>query len=164
MKLYINTKKMTFEEDNIEHDIIVSVIGEKCIGYDLEIDLPDNDKFIKETLKIFYKKDKDNKDIDKIEYKMFITREQETWNSFPLYEIIDEEIVPFDYTKYGYFSRTDRRVALGKKVSTLYNLFSEMKIHRKALKRILENLGIADEGFEKYNDKIEEIINKNPKN
>jgi len=155
---------MTFEEDNIEHDIVVNIIGEKHLGYDLEIDLPDDDKFIKKTLKTIYKKDKDNKDTDEIEHKIFITREQETWNSFPLYEILDGVIVDFNYTKYGYFADTDRRVALGKKINNLYNVYAELKMYRKTLKTILDHLGIVDESFEKYNTKIENIINKNPKN
>jgi len=154
---------MTFEEDNIKHDIVVNIIGEKHIGYDLEIDLPDDDKFIKKALKIIYKKDKDKKDTNEIEYKMFITREQETWNSFPLYEIVNGEIVDFDYIRYAYFANTNRRVALGKKISNLYNIYAELKMHRKILKAILDHLEITDEGFEKYNSKVENIISKNPK-
>ena len=89
MKIYINTKKITFEEDNIEHDIVLSVSDNEFLGYDYMIDLPDDDEFIKNTFRIEYKKDKEGKDTDEIESKEFIIREQETWNSFPLYEIID---------------------------------------------------------------------------
>ena len=163
MKLYIASKLMNFAEDNIEHEIILRVSDEEFYGYDLIVDLPDNDKFIKNTLKIRYKKDKEGKDTDEIEDKQFIVREQKTWYSFPLYEIIGNEIVDFDCTKYAYFSGTDRRMALAGRINELYNSPSELKILRKALKRILDHIGIVDDNFEKYNSKIEAIINKNPK-
>jgi len=163
MKLYINTKKMVFDEDNIEHEIILNIQDEEFYGYDKIIELPDDDKFIKDTLKIKYKKDKDNKDTDEIEDKQFIVREQKTWNSFPLYEVINNGIVDFDYTNYAYFADTDRRIALAQKVNALYNPPSEAKILRKTLKKILDHLGIADEDFLKYNNKVETIIKNNPK-
>jgi len=165
MKLYINTKKMTFEEDNnlIEHEIVLYISDKEFYGYDLILDLNDDDKFIKDTLEVEYKKDKDGKDTKEIESKRFSVREEETWWSFPLYEIVNGEIVDFDYTQYEYFADTDRRIVLGKKISNLYNVYAELKMHRKTLKTILDHLGIVDEGFEKYNTKVENIIAKNPK-
>ena len=163
MKLYINTKKMVFDEDNIEHEIILNILDTEFYGYDKIIDLKDDDKFIKDTLRIQYKKDKDSKDTDEIESKMFIVREQKTWNSFPLYEVINNGIVDFDYTNYAYFADTDRRMALAQKVNAFYNPPSEAKIVRKTLKKILDHLGIADEDFLKYNNKVETIIKNNPK-
>ena len=146
MKLYISTKKMTFDEDDIEHEIIMLVRNNEFQGYDVLIE--GDDKFIDDTFN-------DGE---------FRVREQETWNSFPLYEIIDGKIMNFDYTKYSYFTGTDRRMALAGKINELFNPPSELKLIRKTLKRILDHLGIVDKGFEKYNTKIEELINKNPKN
>ena len=163
MKLYINTKTLNFEEDNIEHEIVLNILDTEFYGYDLILDLPDDDKFIKDTLRIQYKKDKDGKDTDEIEDKQFIVREQKTWNSFPLYEVINNGIVDFDYTNYAYFADTDRRMALAQKVNALYNPPSEAKIIRKTLKKILDHLGIKDDKFEKYNNKVESIIKKIPK-
>ena len=163
MRLYINIKTLNFDEDNIEHEIILNILDTEFLGYDLVIDLPDDDKFIKDTLKIEYKKDKDGKDTGEIEDKQFIVREQTTWNSFPLYEVINNGIVDFDYTNYAYFADTDRRMALAQKVNALYNRPSEAKIVRKTLKKILDHLGITDESFEKYNNKVESIIKKIPK-
>ena len=162
MKLYINTKKMTFDEDNIEHEIILNILDTEFYGYDKIIEFPDNDKFIKNTLKIEHKKDKDGKDTKEIEDKQFKVR-ADGWNSFPLYEIIDEEIVKFNYKDYSYFAGTDRRMALAQKINNLYNPPSEAKILRKTLKKILDHLGIKDDKFEKYNNKVESIIKKIPK-
>jgi len=163
MKLYINTKTLNFDEDNIEHEIVLNILDTEFYGYDKIIDLKDDDKFIKDTLKTKHKKDKDGKDTDEIEDKQFIVREQKTWNSFPLYEVVNDEIVKFDYKDYAYFAGTDRRMALAQKVNELYNPPSEAKIVRKTLKKILDHLGIEDESFEKYNTKVEKIIKKNPK-
>jgi len=160
MKLYISTKKITLD---IEHEIVLMVSDKEFYGYDILIELPDKDKFIKKTLDIKYKKDKDDKETKEIESKEFKVREQITWHSFPLYEIIDGKIVDFDYTKYQYFINTDRREALSDKINSMYNLSSVIKIQRKTLKKILDHLGIEDEGFEKYNTKIEQIIIHNPK-
>jgi len=158
MKLYIETKKMTFE-DNIEHEIILKIANEEFYGYDKLIKLSDNDKFIKNTLEIVYK-DTDKKEID---YYQFNIREK-SWDSFPLYEIVDNEIVAFDYKKYQYFSDTDRRVVLATKINDLYNPSSETKILRKTLKYIMDTLDIKyPDFFKKYDDKIGEIINRNPK-
>ncbi len=101
MKLYINTKKLNFDEDNIEHEIILAVSDLEFYGYDLIIDLKDDDKFIKDTLKIKYEKDKEGKDV--IKDKQFKVR-SDGWNAFPLYEIVDGKITDFDYTKYIKFS------------------------------------------------------------
>lgn len=157
---------MTFdEEDNlIVHKVIWGVSDEEFIGYDCMMKLPDNDKFIKNTLKIEYRENEQNKDIKKIISKQFKTGEQGTWWNFPLYEIKNNKIISFDYTKYQYFANTDRRIVLGKKISNLYNIFAEAKIQRKTLKYIMDNLNIEyPDFFKKYNDKIEEIINKNLK-
>ena len=56
MKLYINIKSMAFDEENnkIEHNIISSMSDKEFYGYDTLIELPDNDKFIKNTLKTIY--------------------------------------------------------------------------------------------------------------
>ena len=145
MKLYLETKLMSFEEDSIEHEIILSVRDEEFFGYD--VILENNKRLVKDEKSGFYE-----------------VREKETWNSFPIYEIINGEIIDFDYNKYSYFADTDRRMALAFKINELYNPPSEAKILRKTLKKILDNLGIVDEKFEKYNTKINELINKNPKN
>jgi len=164
MKLYIDTKLMTFEEDNVEHEIILKVSDEEFYGYDVKLELPDDDKFIKDTLKIFYKTDKEGKDTEEIDHKEFMIREQQTWNSFPIYEIVDGNIVKFDYTRYQYFADTDRRLTLVFKINDLYNPPSEAKVLRKTLKHIMDTLDIEyPDFFKKYNDKIEEVINKNPK-
>jgi len=163
MKLYINTKKMAFDEDNIEHEIVLGISDREFLGYDVLIELSDDDQFIKDTLKLEYKKDKDGKETDEIESKQFVIREQKTWNSFPLYEIVDGKIIDFDYTKYSYFSGTDRRMALAGKINEMYNPPAENKIIRKTIKKILDHLNIVDDNFNKYDTKIENIIKKNPK-
>jgi len=164
MKLYLSIKKMNFKEDDIEHSIIDGMLDKEFLGYDEIVELPDDDKFIKDTLRIIYKKDKEDKDTDEIEGRVFDIREKKTWCGFPLYELKNGEIVPFDYTRYAYFASTKRRVILGEKISNLYNIFSESKIQRKTLSYIMDNLQIPyPDYFKKYNDKIEAIINKNPK-
>jgi len=140
MKLYLETKLMTLEDE--EHEIILRVKDEEFLGYDRIIN---------------------NDVLSKNEEGKFIVREQKTWWNFPLYEIEDEEIIDFDYNKYSYFADTDRRMALAFKINELYNPPSEAKILRRTLKKILDNLGIVDEDFRKYNDKVEAIISKNPK-
>lgn len=152
-------------DDEAEHQIINSVSIEEPLCYDVKIDIPDSSKFIKDVLKIKYKKDKDGKDTDEVEDVYFVIKEQETWWNFPLYEFKDGEIIPFNYKDYQYFQNTDRRMALADKISSIYHLSSEIKILRKTLKYIMDNLEIPyPDFFKKYNDKIEEIINKNPKN
>jgi len=166
MKLFINIRTMTFEEENnqIEHKIVSEVSDIKFYGYDLVIDLKDDDEFIKNNLKFVYKKDKEGKDTKEIKYKMFVVREEETWWSFPLFEIIKGKIVTFEYKNYEYFANTDRRMILAKKINQLYNPPSEWKVLRKTLKYIMDTLKIDyPDYFKKYNDKIEELINKNPK-
>lgn len=154
---------MTFE-DGIEHDII-NGMGDREHPYcDVIIEIPDDDKFIKDTMRIVYKKDKDGKEKNKIESRYFVIKEQETWWNFPLYEYKDGRIIDFDYTKYQYFADTDRRNILSGKINNLYNSCSEAKILRKTLKYIMDDLNIPyPDFFKKYNDKIEMIINKNPK-
>lgn len=165
MKLYLKITKMNFEEDNIEHEIIRSVTNREIPYCDYVIELTDDDKFIQDTMRIDYKKDKKGNDINEIELIHFVVREQKTWWNFPLYEIIDGKIVPFDYSQYAYFNNTDRRNALAEKINELYNPPSEAKILRKTLKYIMDTLDIEyPDNFKKYNDKLEAIINKNPKN
>ncbi len=165
MKLYLNITKMNFEEDNIEHNIIRGMLDKEFLGYDEIVELPDNDKFIKETMKKIYKKNKDNKKTKEFEETVFDIREKNTWWGFPLYELKDGEIIPFDYTEYAYFANTNRRNILAKKINQLYNPPSELKILRKTLKHLMDTLGIPyPDFFKKYNDKVEEIINENPKN
>jgi len=163
MELYLKISKMNFEEDAIEHNIIRGISDNEFFGYDEMIDLDGNDQFIKNTLKIFYKKDEKGKDTKEIDHKAFIVREQKTWWNFPLYEFKDGKIIPFDYNQYAYFFNTNRRMALAGKINQLYNPSSEAKLHRKTLKTILDYLGITDEGFQKYNTKVEAIIKNNPK-
>lgn len=157
MKLYLDTKKMTFKEENneIEHELIISIVEKPFIGCDEFISLSANDKFIKDTFSV------EKIGEDKIR-QFAITADG--WFSFPLYEFKDNKIVPFDHTKYQYFTNTDRRVSLAFKINESYNQSSEAKILRKTIKKILDNLGIIDEKFEKYNTRVEKIIEKNPKN
>jgi len=162
MKLYIDVKDMTFDEDGIEREIVTKVKNVEFYGYDYIIELSDDDDFIKNTMEIEYEHDK-NGNIEKILSILFRVNEQTTWWSFPLYQIIDGKIVPFDYTQYQYFTDTDRRMALAKKIGKLYNPSSEIKMLRTTIKRLLDNLEITDEKFEKYNTKVEQIIEKNPK-
>lgn len=165
MKLYISTKLMTFneEENLIEHKIILRIRDKEFYGYDRLIELPDDDKFIKDALRTFYKKDKEGKDTREIDHIEFIVSEQKTWNSFPLYEIVDGKIIPFDHSRYSYFLGTDRRMVLASKINGLYNQSSEFKILRKTLKIILDKLNIEYPEFEKYNQKVYNIINRFPK-
>ena len=134
--IYLQTKKMTFDEDNKEHEIILDISDKETFGYDYCLD---------------------------VEWDFNTKIRADGWYSYPLFEYKNNKIVPFDYTKYAYFENTDRRVALATKINELYAPFSELKILRKTIKKILDNLGIVDEKFEKYNKKIEELINKNPK-
>lgn len=151
---------MIFDENSIEHEIILVVSDIEFYGYDLIMNLKDNDKFIKDTLKIKYEKDKKGKDV--IRDKQFKVR-ADGWDAFPLYEIVDGKIIDFNYIKYDYFANTDRRMTLAFKISDLYNPSSEAKILRKTLKRMLDYLELKDDEFEKYNTKINNLINKNPK-
>ena len=72
-------------------------------------------------------------------------------------------MISFQWKDYSYFLDTDRRMTLASKINELYNQPSEFKILRKTLKVILDHLGIEDEEFERYNSKVEKIIEKNPK-
>jgi len=164
MELYLAIKKMTFEEDNIEHNIISSMSNKIFYGYDILVELPNNDKFIKDTLKTIYKKDDKGENTKEIEGKVFMIWENKSWISFPLYEIVNEKIVPFNYIKYQYFNNVYRRLALGAKINKMYDKSSENKILRKTLKHIMNILNIEHpDFFKKYDSKIEVIINKNPK-
>ena len=164
MKLYLSITKMNFEEDNIEHNIIRGMLGKEFAGYDETIELPDDDKFIKDTMKIVYKKDKKGEDTEEIESKQFIIREQKTWWSFPLFELKNGKIIDFDYTKYSYFQNTERRNMLAFKISELYNISGELKILRETINYILKELKLdIPDNYDKMNKKIEEVIKKNPK-
>ena len=143
MLVYLEIREMTFE-DSIEHKILLRASKE---------DFPSCDEAIETQYKLEETEDG----------KHFITREQETWFSFPLYELKNGKIKDFDYTKYEYFNNSVRREILVEKISDLYHPSSEAKILRKTLKKILDHLGIEDESFNKYNNKVEAIINKNPK-
>ena len=138
------------------------------LTYDEMVELPDDDKFIKDTLKRIYKKDKKGEDTEEIESILFDVKEKKSWWGFPLYELKDGKIVPFDYTQYAYFANTDRRNMLASRIngiSGIYTPSGEKKILRKTLKYIMDILDIGyPDFFKKYNDKIEAIINKNPKN
>ena len=163
MRLFIDLKKMTLDDD-IEYNIINGIVDKEFLGYDIAIDIPDDDKFIQDTIRIIYKKDQDGKDTDEIELRYFIIKEQETWFNFPIYQLKDGKIEDFDYTQFIYFPGTDRRVALADKISRTYNAPSEIKMLRKTLKMVLDHLQIVDDDFQKYNDKVESIINGIPKN
>lgn len=166
MKLFINIKRLSFEEENnkIEHEIISSISDEEFYAYDYMLELPVNAKFIKDTLKTIYKKDDKRKNTKEVKGKVFMTWENKAWISFPIYEIIDGKIIPFDYTKYQYFNNAYRRLALGAKINKMYNKSSEKKIHRKTLEFILNELNLGYPIFDKYNKKVKDIINRNPKN
>ena len=165
MKLYIDIREMIFEEDNIMHKII-SFIGIKKNAYcDIMLTIAEDDKFIKDTFKKIYKKDKEGKDTQEIESTIFIVREQKTWWNFPLYEIVNGKIVDFNYKQYAYFNNMERRMILATKIHKTYHPAGENKIHRKTFKYIMDSLNIEyPDFFKKYNEKIEAIINKNLKN
>lgn len=163
MKLYISFTKMNFEEDTTEHNIIRGMSDREFLTYDEMVELPDDDQFIKDIVRVVYKKDKEGKDTKEVEGKIFLIKEQD-FEGLPLYEFKDGEIIPFDHTKYAYFAGTRRRGMLKKRISEIYNPPSEVKTMRKTLKYIMDELNIDyPDFFEKYNNKIEEIINKNPK-
>ena len=141
MKIYIETKLMIFEDG--EHELILKAKSEIFYGYDF---------FIEEGILKACKMGGD-----------YIIREENTWWSFPLFEIIDGNIMDFNPFDYDYFNETDRRNKLAEKIKEAYNPPSENKIMRKTLKTILDNLGLKDESFERYNNKVESIIKKIPK-
>ena len=154
---------MTFEEDGIEHNIIRGMNDKEFLTYDAIVKYPNNSQFIKDVVKITYKKDKNGKDTKEIEGKIFLIKEG--WEGLPLYEFKDGGIIPFDYTKYAYFTGTRRRGMLKKRISEIYNPPAEAKVTRKTLKYIMDTLNIEyPDYFKKYNDKVEAIINKNLKN
>lgn len=152
MKLYLTITKMNFSEDNIEHCIIRGILNKEFIGYDEIVELPDDDEFIKSTIR------------ETKEGIVFDIKEKNTWWGLPLYELKDGAIINFDYTQYAYFANTNRRNMLAAKINELYNPSAEAKLVRKTLKKILDHLEIIDEDFEKYNSGVNEIIEKNPKN
>ena len=141
MQLYIETKLMTLEDG--EHEIILRADDKDFFGYERIVD---------------------SDILSKNEEDIYMVREQGTWWSFPLYKFKDDKIIPFDYMKYSYFINTDRRMALALKIGNIYNLPSELKILRKTFKYIMDSLDLKyPDSFRKYNDKIEAIIDKNPK-
>ena len=94
---------------------------------------------------------------------VFDVRERLSWYGYPLYELKNNEIIDFDYTKYDYFIDTKRRNILAEKIKRNYNPSAENKLLRKTLKKILDHLGIEDDDFIRYNNKVESIIKKIPK-
>ena len=132
---------MTLEDG--DHEIILRADDKEFFGYDRII----------------------NSDIlSKNEEDIYMVKEQETWWSFPLYEFKNDEIIPFDYTKYSYFVNTDRRMALAEKINILYNKESEFKILRETLKYIMDELHLNYPiDYDIMNSKINEVIAKNPK-
>lgn len=152
MKLYIDVKEMTFDEDGIEREIILRIKNTEFLHYDYMIELPDDDIFIQDTMEV---------DSDAT---LFRVREQNTWWSLPLYQIVDGKIESFDYTQYQYFTDTDRRMAFAKKIGKLYNPSSEAKIIRKTLKHIMDTLNMEyPDNFRIFNEKVERLIEKSPK-
>lgn len=144
---------MNFVEDDIEHNIIRGILNEEFLGYDEIIELPDNDKFIEDTLR------------GTKEGIVFDIREKDTWWGYPLYELKNGRIISFDYTRYKYFTDTNRRNMLARRINQLYNPSSEIKILRRTLKYIMDVLNMEyPDNFRKYNNKVEAIINRNPKN
>ena len=140
MQLYIETKLMTLEDG--EHELILRAEEEEFFGYDKII----------------------NSNVLSKEEDKYIVREKNSWWGFPLYEIKNNKIINFDYSKYSYFLNTERRNKLAFKIKELYNPASEFKILRKTLVYILNelNLNYPDE-FSIMNKKINEIIERNPK-
>ena len=107
---------MNFEEDDIEHNIIRGMNDKEFLTYDGMVEFSDDDRFIKDVVKVIYKKDEKGKDTKEIESKMFLIKDG--WEGLPLYEFKDGEIIDFDYTKYAYFTGIKRRKVLkGKKKS-----------------------------------------------
>ena len=145
MKIYIETKKLTFEGDNIEHELILKIKEEEFLEYDIILDL-------------------DNDILSKNEEGEYIVREQESWFNFPLFEIKNNKIIDFDYTKYSYFLNTERRMMLASKINELYNIPSEFKILRETLSYIMNEIKLTfPSDFDKMNTKINKIIEVNPK-
>jgi len=140
MKLYVSTKTLTLEDG--DHELILFAHNKKFDGYD----------FLVESKEI------------KVEDNKFIVREQDTWDSFPLYEVINGELVDFDYSNYEYFTNAQRRNRIARKINKQFNRPAEAKIVRKTLKYIMDTLDIEyPDFFRKYNKKVEDIINRNPK-
>jgi len=136
--IYLQTKSMTFDEDNIEHEIILDISDKETFGYDYCLDM---------------------------EWDFETKIRADGWFSFPLFEYKDGKIITFSYKDYAYFKNTDRRITLATKINELYAPFSEAKILRKTFRYIMDTLKIEyPDFFKKYNDKIEKLINKNPKN
>lgn len=135
--IYLQTKSMTFDENNKKHEIILDISDKETFGYDYCLD---------------------------IEWDFDTKIRADGWDGFPLFEYKNGKISSFDYTKYVYFTNTKRRMGIADKINNLYNPPSELKILRKTLKYIMDTLGIEyPDFFKKYNDKIEEIINKKSK-
>jgi len=137
--MYIQLKTLTLEDG--EHEVVLNASDEIFLAQDIEIDC----------------------DIIEKRNDKYIVREQKTWDSFPIYEFKNEKIIDFNYTQYSYFTGIERRKVLSGKIRKQYNPYSENKIIRKTLKKILDHLGLEDEKFSKYNQKVEEIISKIPK-
>ena len=137
--MYIQLKTLTFEDG--DHEVVLNASDEFFLAQDIEIDC----------------------DIIEKRNDKYIVREQKTWDSFPIYEFLNGKIIDFDYTQYSYFTGIERRKVLSGKIRKQYNPYSETKIIRKTLKKILDYLGLEDESFSNYNNKVEKIIKKIPK-
>ena len=137
--MYIQLKTLTFEDG--DHEVVLNASDEFFLAQDIEIDC----------------------DIIEKRNDKYIVREQKTWDSFPIYEFLNGKIIDFDYTQYSYFADIERRKTLSRKIQKQYNPYSENKIIRKTLKKILDHLGLEDESFSNYNNKVEKIIKKIPK-
>ena len=138
--MYIQLKTLTLEDG--DHEVVLNASDEFFLAHDIEIDC----------------------DIIKKRNDKYIVREQETWDSFPIYEFKNEKIIDFNYTQYSYFTGIERRKVLSGKIRKQYNLSAEIKTMRKTLNKILKHIELKDESFDKYNKKVENIIEKIPKN
>ena len=141
MILYLETKIITLEDG--DHEIVLRANDKESPGYDRTVDV------------IVLAID---------EYNKYIVREQVSWWSFPLYEVKDDQMIPFDYTQYAYFNNTERRNKLAERISEYFPISAELKILRKTLRYIMDyGLIPYPEFFEKYDARVEELIEKNPK-
>ena len=138
--MYIQLKTLTLEDG--DHEVVLNASDEFFLAHDIEIDC----------------------DIIKKRNDKYIVREQETWDSLPIYEIVDGNVMNFNPYDYVYFTKMKRRKALSGKIRKQYNLSAEIKTMRKTLNKILKHIELKDESFDKYNKKVENIIEKIPKN
>ena len=105
--MYIQTKDLTLEDG--EHEVVLRASDKVFSGYDIEVET-----------NMIQKKD-----------GVYIVREQETWDSLPIYEIKNCTVVRLDFTQYEYFTGIKRRKTVSEKIRKQYNPPSENKIMRK---------------------------------